>query len=263
MALSGKSESRKTTTLRKNVVSTKAAKAGLNTSTLGRQTAKSRLENAIEAGKLLDNLAKLQEIRADTLGDVPSLKAIQKSILTRLLIIHGVERSHLAPESCRDGGRLFSVLSLEIAKADDLVIGEMVPAKSEVSASGAFTKKISEGTPEYDALVTNTNPDIVFKDEEGTGADRRMTKRLKQKLDKLATFVAAEWSGVKLRVTEAWDEDDEHAGTSLHYEGRAADLTTNPLDAGKLGRLGRLAVDAGFDWVLYENSAHIHVSVTK
>ena len=52
-----------------------------------------------------------------------------------------------------------------------------------------------------------------------------MTPKLKARLDALANLVAAEWSGVKLRVTEAWDEDDEHSPTALHYEGRAADLT--------------------------------------
>ena len=68
---------------------------------------------------------------------------------------------------------------------------------------------------------------------------------------------------MKLRVTEAWDENNEHHGSSLHYEGRAANLTTEPRDGDKLGRLGQLAVDAGLDWVFFENSSHVHVSVKR
>ena len=144
---------------------------------------------------------------------------------------------------------------------DDLTLHQHIPNKSETDASGAMTHKIRRTDPEFKRLVSNTNPLIVFKNEEHTGADRMMTPRLSDRLDKLATLVAAEWSGMKLRITEAWDEDNEHSGASLHYEGRAADLTTSPLDPGKLGRLARLAVNAGFDWVFYENNAHVHVSV--
>lgn len=162
----------------------------------------------------------------------------------------------IVAESCREA-------FLFRAGGDDLEIGDKVPAMSEVAACGAISKKIKRSDPEFAALVSNSNTQIVFKDEEGTGADRMMSQKMCDRLNALAESVASEWTGVKLRVTEAWDEDDEHAGSSLHYEGRAADLTTDPIDGSKLGRLGRLAVDAGFDWVWFENAAHVHVSVKK
>jgi hypothetical protein len=139
--------------------------------------------------------------------------------------------------------------------------GQRVPDEREAAVCGPIRKKIKRTDPEFEKLVRNDNAKIVFKNEEGTGADRVMSVRLRDKLNILADLVAAEWPGFRLRVTEAWDEDDEHTCTSLHFEGRAADLTTWPVDSTKLGRLGRLAVNAGFDWVWYENSAHIHVSV--
>ncbi|MES0038847.1 hypothetical protein NKJ74_26880 [Mesorhizobium sp. M0046] len=149
--------------------------------------------------------------------------------------------------------------SSRMFKTGDLTQGQKVPNVSEVDTCGAIQKKIKRTDPEFAGLVSNSNAKIVFKDEEGTGADRVMAPRLKSKLDSLANVVASEWPGTKLPVTEAWV--NEHADGSLHYEGRAADLTTDPVDGTRLGRLARLAVDAGCDWVFFEDSAHIHVSM--
>jgi len=163
---------------------------------------------------------------------------------------------HLGPESCRESFALVG-----FAANNDLHLHEKVPNAGEEATCGAIKKKITRQDEEFTTLEKCTHPSIVFKDEEGTEADRMMSAKLRTALEKLATATATEWTGTKLRVTEAWDENNEHAGNSLHYEGRAADLTTYPIDPSKLGRLGRLAVGAGFDWVWYENVAHIHASV--
>lgn len=144
-----------------------------------------------------------------------------------------------------------------------LGIGQRVPDTAETVAIGPLAGPILPGTTAFARLLRCDDPEIVFKDEERTGADRMMTPELRGKLGKLAPRVSREWPALKLRVTEAWDDEREHGENSVHYEGRAADITTSDVDPGKLGRLARLAVLSGLDWVFYEDGSHVHVSVAR
>jgi hypothetical protein len=137
-------------------------------------------------------------------------------------------------------------------------IGERSPNTAEAEAAGAPGPPLGRSR-----LVRCQNAAIVFKDEEKTQADLMMTPRLRQRLVRLAALVQRRWPDVGLRVTEAWDEQREHGKLSLHYEGRAADVTTSDVDPSKLGVLAQLAVEAGLDWVYFEDATHVHVSVRK
>jgi hypothetical protein len=140
--------------------------------------------------------------------------------------------------------------------------GQYWPQVPEAEAVGAIERRILRGGPGFSRLVRNDVDRIVFKDEEGTGADRLMSSDVRARSAELARLVRREWPTLELRVTEAWDEDGEHGEDSLHYAGRAVDVTTSDVDPKRLGRLAGLAIEAGFDWV-YRERTHVHASLRK
>jgi hypothetical protein len=144
--------------------------------------------------------------------------------------------------------------------------------QTEPEVSGRMVCRIKRGSCGYEQLVGLLDPTIVFKQEETPPfdtEDRLIHPAMVQPLARLNQLVQAEWHGaVQLRVTDAYDsllehdppQADENLTYSLHYEGRAIDLTTFPVDRNLYGRLCILAHCAGFDWVLHEGG-HCHASI--
>ncbi|KAG8181667.1 hypothetical protein JTE90_009827 [Oedothorax gibbosus] len=148
-------------------------------------------------------------------------------------------------------------------KLTPFVLKESFPDTSEFSvhASGPFLGALTVGQGKFLKLAPSYNKDIVFQDSEGNGEDHMMSLRCRDRLDILAVSVMNQFPGTRLRVLEAFDTEHIHKEKSLHYEGRAVDLSTSDRDRTKLGMLARLAVEAGFDYVYYKSKTHIHASV--
>jgi hypothetical protein len=153
--------------------------------------------------------------------------------------------------------------SLVKRSRSELTVGERVPNDSEARVVGAASEPVLRGSDAFKSLVACAECPFVFKDEERNESDRLMTPKLRRNLVQLSKLVNQTWPKLSLRVTEAWDDRREHGSGSLHYEGRAADITTSDQDPQKLGTLAALAVKAGFDWVYYEDASHVHVSVKR
>lgn len=183
------------------------------------------------------------------------------------------------------------------------VVGAIAPAAERPTHATMFDRLVDLGSPE------RLGDRVVFKNEESPGAstacdgtyagrpgfeneDYFGDPALVEPLVELERLVRLRSCGsLKLLVTETFDTMDEHTDASLHYEGRAVDLSliganpsTGAVDCQArrytfgLGRLAQLAVEAGFGHVEYEafaskklgldktanrSSHHVHASVAK
>ncbi|KAK2144872.1 hypothetical protein LSH36_723g00019 [Paralvinella palmiformis] len=84
---------------------------------------------------------------------------------------------------CGPGRR--SVMVRRHRKMTPLVFKQHYPNFSEftLAASGVPEGRITRGDARFKELVRNENSDIIFRDEEGTGADRMMTQPVQTSAD--------------------------------------------------------------------------------
>ena len=145
------------------------------------------------------------------------------------------------------------------------VPGDSIPDATEADTVGALQDYLVPGCPGYSRLVTNTNPLLQFGPTTATSTPRLMTARLSDKLDALAAVLATDtrFDGLSIYVHEAYQTPPaDDADASLHNAGRAALLSLVQTSTQTLlGQLGRLAAFVGTDWVHFQSSNRLYISV--
>ncbi len=132
--------------------------------------------------------------------------------------------------------------------------------QDEIRAVGAVSDVIRPGCSRYNQLVVSTNANITFAATTATSEPRRMTRRLRDKLDMLATLTLARGWG-QLIVQEAYLVPPATVAVPvlLQYEGRGARIAVS--NAALLGDLAQLALSADFDFIHYASTSFVYVSV--
>jgi len=143
---------------------------------------------------------------------------------------------------------------------------------TQTEAAGPMVCRIAPNSCAMAYMVGNLDATIVFKREEAPPydvEDIKMHPSMLMPLYQLNKLVQEEWNGqVQLRITDAYDsllehdlnQSDPDRKYSLHFEGRAVDLTTWPIDLNRYPRLCALAHCAGFDWV-HNEGGHCHAAI--
>ncbi len=118
--------------------------------------------------------------------------------------------------------------------------------------------------------VYNRNPEIWINPLIDDDSDYYMTPLLAEKVNELQNKLENMSQRFIIRITDAYDYNLEHKRSyyrSLHYTGRAADITIYDTyrcmtRVDLLPLLYMMCKEVGFDFILYHKGSHIHASVT-
>jgi N-acetylmuramoyl-L-alanine amidase len=173
-----------------------------------------------------------------------------------------------------DPSHVVAALSLALQAAVGWVVlpGDHAPAnQTEPAVAGPAVGRILADTKAKTVLLVQyTATGVSFPTVGTTTPSDFMAPELVAPLTALATAAAHEWTSVTLAVVAGWIDSgsgahDDSGGRSVHYEGRALDLRTEPEDRDKLPRLAMLAMQSGFGYadVCPSGQPYLHVSLAK
>jgi len=206
---------------------------------------------------------------------------MRKILITVILIILGIVLFY-----CKEADevQVIDKKDRELPSSDDYKIGMKFPNNSEKNASGELDIKIYPQSYEfYSSLEYYENKDALFKGDAipklndhnknayifsspKTNPAHYYHPSIIEKLNTLVQLLKERDEYLKLRITSGLGLAEKHSPNSLHYQGRAVDLTLYDMYSHRrayesYSLLCELAILAGFDWVYYEDKYHIHASV--
>jgi hypothetical protein len=144
---------------------------------------------------------------------------------------------------------------------DTLSLGDTNPASDEETAVGPVRNFVTPDCSRFNDLVVNDNEDITFLDDSEYA--RYMTQRLSEKLNLLEDLVSVAFAGnFSLVVRDGYQAPSVDSDPTTFNEGRSARVTLTPTPSeSDIAQLSRLAINARFDWVFFEDSQFLRVSV--
>uniref|UniRef100_A0A4W3I343 Hedgehog protein n=1 Tax=Callorhinchus milii TaxID=7868 RepID=A0A4W3I343_CALMI len=144
-------------------------------------------------------------------------------------------------------------------KLTPLAYKQYIPnvAEKTLGASGRYEGKITRNSERFKELTPNYNPDIIFKDEEDSGADRLMTQVQQPGLMNLSSLGHV-WKGLKIVLSQAFEEIGANSLPTLRSHKLSIEVSTSQRRRKKKTQAVQTAGEAGNRWMFRISLSRLH-----